>query len=161
MNEKNIVVPSGMARVAWDAMDHHVKVHGPAVGCFPGSMCSLTVGLEAALRWMIDDWNESPNARRAPDPWYSNSLKEWESFVVQWKNLQDVGFADLLFFFGIRMNERFLAAEPEPEMPEEIVDLMVSEKSIQGAGAQSIESAIKQLNQRTLEAFRRGQVSAK
>lgn len=54
MNGK-IVVPHGMEMAAWDAMDVHAKFHSPAVGCQPGSMCSLDVGLEAALRWLSDN----------------------------------------------------------------------------------------------------------
>ena len=52
---KKIVVPSGMARAAWDAMDEHARIHGPAVGCVVGSMCSLDCGLSAALQWLSEN----------------------------------------------------------------------------------------------------------
>lgn len=147
MNDKKIVVPSGMARVAWDAMDHHVKVHGPAVGCAPGSMCSLTVGLEEALRWMIENWGTAPNAQRMPDVWYGNSKAKWERFKSQWKSADNIPFVDLLIFFVSRYHESFLALEPE--VPEEINDLILP----------NIESEFFKpeiLNERIIEAYRRG-----
>ena len=54
MADKRYSVPVEMTNAAWDAMDKHARVHGPAVGCVPGSPCSISVGIEAALKWLAD-----------------------------------------------------------------------------------------------------------
>jgi hypothetical protein len=130
--EKKIVVPEGMLRATWNAMEEHMQTHN-FVGCVPGSMCSLTVGIEAALLW----WSENPivpTLEQAAELWRvtNGTLKDtWPvSIAVEWQR---------------RM---FLA--PEPKMPDAVKQLL---KESCGSGM-SVEALI-------VEAYNRGLKGAK
>ena len=111
---------------------------------------------EAAIRWMIEDWKTSPNARRMPEPWYSKCRQKWNEFTPQWKENADIDFVDLLVFFGNRMMERFVSQELE--VPEDIKDLLIpiftlGEEVARPLGTNS------EYNHAIIEAFHRGQQS--
>ena len=56
--------------------------------------------------------------------------------------------------------QRRMFLAPEPEVPKEIADLMISVEGVAAAGpAQSIAAAVKELNAKTIEAYRRGRNS--
>jgi hypothetical protein len=110
----------------------------------------ISKGLEAALLWMVEDWEKSPNSVRMPDPWYSASLAKWEKFRSKWNRDGDISFVDLLNFFGNRLCERFIA--PEPETPKELDDLIADLEL-----SPKLEIPRTQYNADIIEAFRRGQ----
>lgn len=145
MSEMKVLVPEGMLKAAQD-----VWMIFADYPCDPSRFRQTVLpSIAAALRWL----SENPVV---PTNQQYHLVFEAACRLGTCKDQGAPQYIDMMVEWQRHM---FLASEPEA--PEEIADLMVSEKSIQGAGAQSIESAIKQLNQRTLEAFRRGQVSAK
>lgn len=120
---KRIVVPEGMLKVALDSwsVSGRVQLH-------PNTIASIGASLEAALLWLSENpivpteeqWKAMNNERQWPD---SVGRRQW--LVAEWQR---------------RM---FLA--PEPEVPEEIADLLV--------GVHPDVAPI------ALEAYRRGQRS--
>jgi hypothetical protein len=116
MSDKKIVVPKGMldaaslstvknndfGQQAMNEIQRHYKE-------WPG----LESVIQASLRWMVEDWEKSPNAKRMPEPWYTDSLKKWEKFASQWQKREDINFVDMLIFFGNILNERFVKSETE------------------------------------------------
>lgn len=142
---RKIIVPQKMHSAAWNAQHEHAKTHGPAVGCLPGSPCSLDVGLEAALRWLSDNpivptekqWNEAGVAvyqryREKVGPSFNYHHSE---ICAEWQR---------------RM---FLA--PELKIPDAVEDLMWSETLY--AGDTGFHDAIPNINKAIIEAFHRGQ----
>lgn len=107
-----IKVPDGMLEAALSS------------GVFEGSD-DARVALEATLQWQINHWENSPNADRMPDPWYTESRNKWQKFASQWKRHEGISFVDLMLFFGNRLNERFL--DPEPDFPPELIPLCLDE----------------------------------
>ena len=146
-----VVVPEGMMKAADEAWDHFGGI---------GVDNRIRVSLEAALIWLMEDWKKSPNTARMPDPWYSASLAKWEKFRSQWNRDGDISFVDLLNFFGNRMIEHFLA--PEPEVPKELESLLYPTPSgIPVVMTPSCVTVQKDVNDRIIEAFRRGQKAGK
>lgn len=137
---KKIIVPQKMHSAAWNAQHEHAKTHGPAVGCLPGSPCSLDVGLEAALRWLSEN-PIVPTHKQVQDiaqsnVYYTSDVAKW---IVEWQR---------------RM---FLA--PELDIPDGVEDLMWSETLY--AGDTGFHDAIPNINKAIVEAFHRGQESRK
>lgn len=99
---KKIIVPQAMHSAAWNAQYEHTKIHGPAVGCLPGSPCSLDVGLEAALQWL----SENP-------PKITNEMVEASRKAVDGQS-----YPEYRYMFRVA----FLA--PEPEYPDDVLELL-------------------------------------
>lgn len=136
MSDKKYAVPEGM-----------IKACSGGMGLL--AQDRLEIVLEAALRWQSEDWKKSVNAQRMPEPWYTNSFKRWGKFSAQWKNSKEISFVDLLIFFANLLNERYVAFEPE--VPEEINELMLKEKE------DDLDwDTCCRANERILEAYRRG-----
>jgi len=143
MSEKKYVLPNGMERAAWDAMDAHAKVHGPAVGCVLGSMCSLTAGLEAAIRWQA----ENP---AVPTPEQGREIRAVWDHVDRLKDASVCDFVETI----CREWQRRMYLAPEPEVPEAVEDLMHKNRK-----PYTVDCTPEAQDQRILEAYRRGQKS--
>jgi hypothetical protein len=149
MSEKKIVVPDEMleaAECAYRSMENYNPTHATNAR----HLVLLKAELEAALRWLINQWDTAANTERMPDPRYTNSREQFERFVLQWSRREDIDFVDLLSFFGNRLNERFLA--PEPEVPEEIRSLLWS-------GSKYRPQVDSEHNYKVMEAYLSGQKS--
>lgn len=139
MSEKKYVLPNGMERAAWDAMDAHAKVHGPAVGCVLGSMCSLTAGLEAALRWLSEN-PITPTKQQLQEMYDSPGCPKEGTYVP------------VPYYLCEWQRRMYLA--PEPEVPEAVEDLMHKNRK-----PYTVDCTPEAQDQRILEAYRRGQKS--
>ena len=146
MSERKYVLPNGMERAAWDAMDAHAKVHGPAVGCVLGSMCSLTAGLEAAIRWQA----ENP---AVPTPEQGREIRAVWDHVDRLKDASMCDFVETI----CREWQRRMYLAPEPEALEEVKDLLWGE--VGGTSQTSSAILAPSHNLQVVEAYRRGQKS--
>ena len=132
MSEKRYVFPEGMLRAAWEAMDKHANWHKFA-GCIPGSMCSLTDGLEAAVRWLAEN-PIVPTAKQSAELEHLCRLND------------EPTCSDATFYCAEWQRLCFLA--PEPEVTEAVKDLL---SKYQSKGYCD--------NFDIIEAYRRGQKS--
>lgn len=146
---KKIIVPQPMHSAAWNAQHEHAKTHGPAVGCMPGSPCSLDVGLEAALRWL------SENPIEPTDEQMAEMVKRNKDGYLEWIKMTEWRRAKHICISWQHL--MFLA--PELKIPDEVEDLMWSETLY--SGDLRFHEAIPDINKNIVEAFRRGQKAGK
>ena len=127
MGEKKIVVPTGMLKAAMNSIQPSVLVG------------TISVSLKAALLWL----SENPP-------------------VPTFRTVDECGSAGMCYADGLDGEfcrtkdviewQRLMFVAPEPEVLEEIKDLMLSQQS-----HPKLEGFKDELNLRMIEAFRRGQ----
>jgi hypothetical protein len=135
-------VPEGMLQAV---NDHHPSKS--ALTNDPGMYGAETLRLclEAALEWQREN---------APVPTEQEMRKLVRDCAASGLSVNGyMGWIWMVTEWVIRMYD-----DHEPKVPEEIKDLLVDEDSIRTKG-QSLEDAVRKANERTSEAFRRGQKS--
>jgi hypothetical protein len=138
MSEKKYIVPAGMLDATFS--------HAPMVTC----KASMRDALEAALRW----WSKNPTV-----PTTDQAMEIGKKFSNQ------PSVCDYVMQVCVEWQRRCFLA-PEPEVPEEIKDLLYSEceQRHERIGCSDPKEAgrfITESDRRVLEAYRRGQESGK
>jgi hypothetical protein len=127
MGEKKIVVPTGMLKAAMNSIQPSVLVG------------TISVSLKAALLWLSE--NPPVPTFRTVDECGSAGMCSADGLDGEFCRTKDVIEWQRLMFVA-----------PEPEVLEEIKDLMLSQQS-----HPKLEGFKDELNLRMIEAFRRGQ----
>lgn len=140
MGDRKYVVPTDMALAAWVEMSSHAKVHGRAVGCQVGSMCSLDSGLQAAVKWLAEN-PIIPTHKQIQDIadsniYYTEMVAKW---IAEWQR---------------RM---FLA--PDPEIPEDIKDMLIPIRNMDEAHGRISGTTCAEYNHAIVDAYNRGRKS--
>lgn len=135
MIEKKYVVPEGMLKVFGEAYDHQKGLGANREGC-------EKAGMEAALGWL------------AENPIVPTEAQLTEMLATR------IGFGfepvDWMRWGAAQFQRRMFLA-PEPEVPEEIKDLL----STRYVDDITFGGIAKEHNENIIEAFRRGQKSRK
>jgi len=142
-NEKKIVVPKGMIEAV---IDHH-----PSKGALQSdpdmlSTDTVTAVLEAAIRWMIEN-PIVPSTKDADKLWR-------EAHTLSADSKTGHAGKDMLIEW-----QRMMFLAPEPEVPEEVKDLMskYADPKLQTDGL--LRAMARGHNEDIIEAYRRGQKS--
>lgn len=137
------VVPEGMTRAMYAALEEHQRSHS-FVGCVISSACSLTHGLEAALRWL---------AESNPLPLESQYLSLYRKYYADCITSGEQGLMVYWRFVGmLREWQQQMFLQPEPAVPEEIKDLINCCFAGTSIAAEDVQKFVR-------EAYRRGRVS--
>lgn len=129
MSEKKIVIPEGMLQAGWDAVHEANGIAG------------VSTVLEAALRWLSEN------------PILPTNLAE-SAIYSEWKKDHDLQYP----LWILREWQRRMFLAPEPEVPEEIKDLLVSNEDEKRGIPLVTPSDV--FNQKITEAFQRGRYTA-
>ena len=157
MIQKKIVVPEGMLKVAMDATRGFTGYGYDSYSDIPtsghiGNHATFAVALEAALRWLC----ENP-IHPSPEQW-QRLFSAWNARIDASETLADSPhpIEDQLRFTVIEWQRRMFLA-PEPEIPDEIEDLLPFPPDVVIPGDDLYRQVKAHLDNVATEAFRRGQ----